>query len=280
MHLSRRGLLIGAGAAGGLLVAWALTPRRFDPPLAANEGEHVFNAWLKIGRDGVVTVAVPDLEMGQGITTLLPQIVATELGADWRQVAVEPAPVSGAYGNAPLAAEWRSLWMPLLPELAEGEDSVLAKRFGEREAFVVTADGTSLAAHETAARTAAAAARAMLAMAAAKRWNVAWEECEATAGFITHGQQRVRFADLVDEAIALIRPTRRSCDLPPQPSGRLTIRKAQGQPFRGWTCPPKSMAAIPSRAMSACPIWSLRRSAMRPRVMRNSVPMLQKMLHP
>ena len=206
MHLSRRGLLIGAGAAGGLLVAWALTPRRFDPPLAANEGEHVFNAWLKIGRDGVVTVAVPDLEMGQGITTLLPQIVATELGADWRQVAVEPAPVSGAYGNAPLAAEWRSLWMPLLPELAEGEDSVLAKRFGEREAFEVTADGTSLAAHEAAARTAAAAARAMLAMAAAKRWDVAWEECEATAGFITHGQQRVPFADLVDEAIAFDPP--------------------------------------------------------------------------
>ncbi len=206
MHLSRRGLLIGAGAAGGLLVAWALTPRRFDPPLAANEGEQVFNAWLKIGRDGVVTVAVPDLEMGQGITTLLPQIVATELGADWRQVAVEPAPVSGAYGNAPLAAQWRSLWMPLLPDLAGGEDSTLAKRFGEREAFVVTADGTSLAAHEVAARAAAAAARAMLAMAAAERWDVAWEECEAKAGFITHGKQRARFADLVDEAIAFDPP--------------------------------------------------------------------------
>ncbi len=194
--------MIGAGAAGGLLVAWALTPRRFDPPLAAQEGEQVFNAWLRIGRDGVVTVAVPDLEMGQGITTLLPQVIAVELGADWRQIAVEPAPVSGAYANAPLAAHWRSLWMPLAPDLAEGEASVLAKRYGEREAFMVTAAGSSLAAHEEAARIAAAAARAMLAMAAADRWGVAWEECDAKDGFVTHGKQQARFAELVDAAIA------------------------------------------------------------------------------
>lgn len=207
MQLTRRGVLIGAGAAGGLLVAWALTPRRFDPPLAAREGETAFNAWLKIGRDGVVSVAVPDLEMGQGITTLLPQVVAVELGADWRQIAVEPAPVSGAYANAPLAAEWRSMWMPLLPDMAEGEDSVLAKRFGEREAFMVTADGTSLAAHEAAARAAAATARAMLTMAAAARWDVTWEECEARAGFITHGKRRASFADLVGEAMAFDPPS-------------------------------------------------------------------------
>ena len=200
MRLSRRGLLIGAGAAGGLLVAWALTPRWFDPPLAAGEGEVTFDAWLKIGRDGVITVAVPDLEMGQGITTLIPQIVATELGADWRQVAVEPAPVSGAYGNVPLAAQWRELWMPLLPDLAEAPDALLARRFAEREAFVVTAEGSSLAAHEAGARAAAASARAMLAMAAADRWNVAWEECEAQGGFIIHDRQRARFADLVEDA--------------------------------------------------------------------------------
>ncbi len=206
MQLSRRGILIGAGVAGGLLVAWALTPRRFDPPLAASEGEQVFNAWLRIGRDGVVTVAVPDLEMGQGITTQIAQIVAVELGADWRQIAAQPAPVSGAYANAPLAAQWRSLWMPLLPDLAAGEDSTLAKRFGEREAFMVTADGSGLAAHEDAARAAAAAARAMLSMAAAERWDVAWEECEAKDGFVTHGKQRASFAELVDEAIAFDPP--------------------------------------------------------------------------
>ncbi|HSF11457.1 MAG TPA: molybdopterin cofactor-binding domain-containing protein, partial [Erythrobacter sp.] len=96
MAITRRGVLAGAAAGGGLLVAWWLLPREYRTPLVATGDEHVFGAWLKIATDGVVTVAVPQLEMGQGITTLLPQIVAYELGADWRQIAVEPAPVSGA----------------------------------------------------------------------------------------------------------------------------------------------------------------------------------------
>ena len=206
MQLSRRGVLIGAGAAGGLTVAWALTPRQFAPPLAAAAGETVFGAWLRIGRDGTVTVAVPELEMGQGITTLLAQVVAVELGADWQRVATQPAPVSGAFANAPLAAAWRSLWMPLLPDLAEAEDSVPARRYAEQAAFVVTAEGASLAAHEAAARAAAAAARAMLAMAAAERWGVAWEECTAQGGFISHGGRRASFAELADAASALTPP--------------------------------------------------------------------------
>ena len=59
-------------------------------------GETVFNAFLKIGRDGQVTVAVPQAELGQGVYTALPQILADELGADWRTVAVEPAPLVAA----------------------------------------------------------------------------------------------------------------------------------------------------------------------------------------
>ena len=92
MKISRRGVLAGAAAGGGLAIAYVLLPQRFDAPLAPAEGEVGFNAWLKIATDGVVTVAVPQCEMGQGVTTLIPQIVAMELGADWRQIAVEPAP--------------------------------------------------------------------------------------------------------------------------------------------------------------------------------------------
>ena len=206
MRFTRRGVLIGAGVTGGLIAAWALTPRRFAPPLAAGEGEVAFDAWLKIGKDGVVSVAVPDLEMGQGITTLIPQIVAYELGADWRQVAVEPAPVSGAYGNAPLAAHWASLWIPLAPGLADAPDSLLARRFAQSDAFVVTAEGTSLAAHEAAARIAAASARAVLAMAAADRWDVSWEECDAQNGFIVHEKQKLAFGELVAEAASYSAP--------------------------------------------------------------------------
>jgi hypothetical protein len=132
----------GAAAGGGLLVAFSLLPRRFDSPLDPLAGEHAFDAWLKIGRDGVVTVAVPQLEMGQGITTLLPQVVAMELGADWRQVAVEPAPVSGAYANLPLAAHWAPLWRPSVPALAASSPTISCCAAGPRRTrFSATAEG-------------------------------------------------------------------------------------------------------------------------------------------
>ena len=206
MRLTRRGFFFGMGAGGALIAAWALTPRRYAAPLKAGPGEYAFDAWLKIGRDGVVSVAVPELEMGQGITTLLPQVVALELGADWRQVAVEPAPVSGAYANAVLAAEWAPLWLPLIAGLADSPDSLLARRFAEREAFTATADGTALAAHEAAARSAAAGARAMLTQAAAAKWRVSWEECEAEGGFILHGKNRAAFGELVAAAVTYTPP--------------------------------------------------------------------------
>ena len=206
MHFTRRGILLGMGATGGLIAAWTLVPRRFAPPLVAGEGEYAFDAWLKIGTDGVVSVAVPELEMGQGITTLIPQVVAMELGADWRQIAVEPAPISGAYGNPVLAARWAPLWLPLASGLADAPDSLLARRFAEHDAFMASADGTTMAAHELAARSAAASAKALLAQAAAARWGVNWEECDAQAGFILHDKQRASFAELVEAASSFTPP--------------------------------------------------------------------------
>ena len=200
MKLSRRGVLAGAAVGGGLLVAWSLMPREFDSPLAPGIGETAFDAWLKIAQDGVVTVSVPQLEMGQGVTTLLPQIVAMELGADWRQVAVEPAPISGAYANLPLAAQWAPLWRPLIPALAGSPDDFLLRRWAEEQRFTATADGTSLAAYEMPCRLAAASARAMLEQAAADRWGVSWEECDAAGGFVVHDDKRLSFAELALEA--------------------------------------------------------------------------------
>lgn len=200
MALSRRQLLFGSAAGGGLIVAWALIPRRYPLPLSPAEGEHAFGAWLKIGEDGVVTVAVPQLEMGQGITTLIPQVVAIELGADWNRVAVEPAAVSPAYANVALAAHWAELWMPAFAGAASAPDSALARRFAEGSRFQATADGQSLAAYEGPARQAAAAARTLLAKAAAARWGIDWEECEAEGGFIRHGARKLGFGALAAEA--------------------------------------------------------------------------------
>ncbi|MFA7596012.1 MAG: molybdopterin cofactor-binding domain-containing protein [Novosphingobium sp.] len=200
MELTRRGLLIGAAVGGGLLVAFGLRSPHYAPPLEPGKGEYAFGAWIKIGTDGVVTVAVPQLEMGQGVTTVLPQVVAMELGADWRQVAVEPAPVSGVYANIPLSARWAPLWLPVISGLGDEPDDWLARRFAQARRFIATADGMSLAAYEQPCREAAANARALLAMAAADRWNVAWEECQAQGGFIRHGEKRASFAELAAEA--------------------------------------------------------------------------------
>ena len=200
MRPTRRGLLVGALAGGGLVVGWSLLPRRYALPLEPAVGETAYNAWIKIARDGVVSVAVPQCEMGQGITTLIPQIVAVELGADWRQIAVEPAAISPAYANPVIAARWAGVRSGWFSGLGDDPDGVLARRFGEGHALMVTADGTSLAAYEAPVREAAAAVRSLLAQAAAERWNVAWEECEAKDGFIVHGKQRLRFADLTVEA--------------------------------------------------------------------------------
>jgi isoquinoline 1-oxidoreductase beta subunit len=200
MGLTRRGVLAGAAAGGGLVVAWWLMPRSYRTPLVAARGEHVFGAWLKIATDGVVTVAVPQLEMGQGITTLLPQIVAYELGADWRQIAVEPAPVSGAYANIPLAKQWMALWDPAFAGLSATTDDLMTARFAGSQRFNATAGGTSLAAYEAPCRAAAAAARAMLAQAAASRWGTSWEECEVEGGFVRLGDKRLGFGELAEEA--------------------------------------------------------------------------------
>ncbi|MGB3710353.1 MAG: molybdopterin cofactor-binding domain-containing protein [Erythrobacter sp.] len=193
-------MLTGAALGGGLLVAWWAIPRDYPNPLEAAEGEHVFGAWLTIGEDSVVTVAVPQLEMGQGVTTLLPQIVARELGADWRQVAVEPAPPAAAYANIPLAENWIALWEPFVAGLDDSVDDWLADRYAAAKPFSATADGTAIAAFEAPCREAGAAARAMLAQEAAERWGTSWEECEVANGIVSWGSNTATFGELAGDA--------------------------------------------------------------------------------
>jgi len=230
MALSRRGVLIGALAGGGLAVGYLLRPRRFPLPLEPGRDEYAFGAWIKIAADGVVSVAVPQVEMGQGVTTLLPQIVAHELGADWRQVAVEPAPVSALYANAVLAAKWAPLWMPVMPGLAEAPDGLIARRWAEDHRFNVTADGTALAAYEGPARAAAASARALLVQAAAARWKVAPEECEVLGGLVLQGEKRLNFGPLAAEAATFLPPN--PPPLRPEPMAEKPGEFLPGAPLR------------------------------------------------
>lgn len=176
MKVDRRSLLIGGGAGVGLIVAFALWPRRAASDLATGPSEQAFGNFIKIGRDGRVTVAVPQAETGQGIWTGLPQIVADELGAAWEMVAVEPAPLAKAYAN-PLATE-------------EGWPKELR----------ITANSTSVRAFEQPLRKAAAFARVLLVGAAADRWNVGETDCETADGFVINGVRTFTFGELAEEA--------------------------------------------------------------------------------
>lgn len=207
MRLTRRGLLVGAGVGGGLVVGWSLTRHLAATPLRARDGELAAGAWIRIAPSGVVSVAAPFCEMGQGIETLIAQVAAIELGADWKQVSVEPVPAGTDYGDPVLAAAWAPLWMPLGAGLASDPESSFATRYARTQPLVVTAQGTALAAFEQPVREAAAAARAMLAKAAAAKWGVSWSDCDTRNGAVIHGKQSLKFGALADAASRLDPPS-------------------------------------------------------------------------
>ena len=203
--LDRRTLLIGGGAAAGLLLAWGAWPRTYAPNVAAGPTETIVNAFLKIDRSGQIIVVVPQTEMGQGVTTVLPQILADELGADWRTVAVQSAPISPLYANELLAHEWlASDWTRLLGDAGRWA----IDQYATRSALMLTGGGTSIPMFHDAYRDAGAAARVLLCKAAAARWSIPWESCDIQEGLISDGaQRRMKIGDVAGEAMAF--------DLPP-----------------------------------------------------------------
>ncbi|HEY5710502.1 MAG TPA: molybdopterin cofactor-binding domain-containing protein [Allosphingosinicella sp.] len=197
--ISRRQLLIGGGTGVGLVLAWRLWPRSYEPNLRAAEGETLFNAFLKIGRDGRVVVAVPQTEIGQGVFTTLPQILADELGADWRTVAVEPAPIGPLYANELVASEAAD--ESGLPSFLQGVGRWVARGYATRTSLMLTGGSTSVRAFEAPLREAGAAGRALLSLAAADRWGANWEELDSHDGFVWQGRRRLAFAELAEAAV-------------------------------------------------------------------------------
>jgi isoquinoline 1-oxidoreductase beta subunit len=195
--ISRRTLLVGGGVGIGLALAWTLWPRRYAPNLRAGEGETILNAFLKIGKDGRVVVVVPQAELGQGVSTALPQILADELGVDWRSVGVEPAPLNPLYANQLLAEE---LSQGSLPEALGGVRRWTAQEAATRGGLMLTGGSTSIRAFEQRLRDAGAAARALLSMVAARRWDADWRELDAHGGFVWRGEEGIPFGDLAEAA--------------------------------------------------------------------------------
>ncbi|GLV24453.1 isoquinoline 1-oxidoreductase subunit beta [Sphingobium sp. TomTYG45] len=190
--------MVGAGASAGLLLAWGAWPRSYRPNLNTAPGETVFNAFLKIDKAGRILVVVPQAETGQGVTTLLPQILADELGADWRTVGVQSAPISPLYANTLLASEWlASDWSRLAGDFGNWT----IEQYATRRALMLTGAGTSVPMFHRAYKEAGAAARVLLCQAAAARWDVSWESCDIQNGIISDGGQRtLKIGEVAAEA--------------------------------------------------------------------------------
>ena len=166
--LSRREFVAAGVAAGaGLVVGFYLphgrrSSKAFSP-----------NAYLRITPDNKITVVVARSEMGQGVRTALPMILAEELEADWKQIEIEQAGASTLYGDQTTggSASVRTTWDPM--------------------------------------RKAGAAAREMLISAAALTWGVPRSGCAAQAGSIVHAasKRQLSYGELAEKAATLPIPT-------------------------------------------------------------------------
>ncbi|MGN6515421.1 MAG: molybdopterin cofactor-binding domain-containing protein [Rhizomicrobium sp.] len=213
MTSTRRMVLLGGlGAAGALVVGYAVWPSHRlarTNALAARPGEQFINNWIKIAKDGTVTVVVPHADMGTGIYTALPQMAAEELDADWSTVRVEAAPSDTLVANGALAEGFilgsRNMGPEDIPAFLRG---VVANSFRSIADFMdLQVTGGSSAVRATGVygmRVAGAAAKEMLVKAAAARWNVPPQECSTKSSRVRHAAsgRSLGYGELVSEAAA------------------------------------------------------------------------------
>jgi isoquinoline 1-oxidoreductase beta subunit len=209
---SRRQLRVGAAAGGGLLLAWSVWPRRYDQMPDAAPGETAFAPFVKIDRSGQVVALCPQAELGQGVYTVFAQILADELGADWRTVAIQPAPPGPLYANSLLAREW--LASDFTRALGSVADATIDE-YARRQMLMLTGGSSSVPMFADALRAAGATARVLLCKAAAARWEVAWESCDIAQGIVSDGTRRARIGELAEEAARFDLPAQ----LPFRPEG-------------------------------------------------------------
>ena len=98
----RHFLLMGFGGVGALTIGWGMMPPRqrlTGKALPVADGQIALNAWLKLNKDGSVTLAMPKSEMGQGVFTALSMIVAEEMDLPLASVRIEQSPIDRLYGN-------------------------------------------------------------------------------------------------------------------------------------------------------------------------------------
>ena len=180
--LPSRRVLLKVGMAGGFVLTFHLPVRAANEPEQPPDnppGQFAPNAFIRIDHGGKTTLVMPQVEMGQGVYTAVPMILAEELDADLSQVVLEHAPPNDKlYGN------------PI---------------FG----IQVTGNSNSIRAFWKPLRVAGASARAMLVQAAASQWQVDPASCTASNGKVMHAAsgRTAAYGELADAAGALPVPT-------------------------------------------------------------------------
>ncbi len=161
---------IVASVGGGLAIALAFPAASKSAVYGAQKAFEP-NAWVRIGTDDIVTVVLSKSEMGQGVATGLPTILADELDASMNRIEIEFAPADARF-NDPFFAS------------------------------MVTGGSTSIANSWLPLRHAGASARAMLVAAAAHRWGVAVTSCTARESVVYHADSKrsATFGSLADAA--------------------------------------------------------------------------------
>jgi isoquinoline 1-oxidoreductase beta subunit len=167
----REFLKTSAAGSVALVIGFHLSPSAFADQAADQEKKppNPFDAWVRITPDNRVTLILGKSEMGQGIMTALPMILAEELCLDWKNVKIEQAPTNpkiydlGTGGSGSVADSW----LPL--------------------------------------RRAGAAAREMLIAVAAQKWEVSPDTCKAANGQVVHGNPKryLPYGELVEAAAKL-----------------------------------------------------------------------------
>jgi len=168
-ELTRRNFLrVSAITGGGMMLSLSFLNNTANAETVADTAFSP-NVYIKIGTDGSILILAPNPEIGQGVKTSLPMIVAEELCVDWKKVQVELAPLQAGFGR----------------QTAGGSGSVRG-RF-------------------TDLRKAGATAREMLVAAAAQTWSVLVTECVAEDGMVLHKSsgKKLAYGDLAAKAATL-----------------------------------------------------------------------------
>ncbi|MDR6290554.1 MULTISPECIES: xanthine dehydrogenase family protein molybdopterin-binding subunit [Inquilinus] len=175
--LDRRGFLkVGAALGGGLALTVALAPSLRPAWAAVEAAGFAPNAFIRIDRQGLVTLVMPSAEMGQGIYTAEAMLLAEELEVGLDQVKLEHSPANDALYANPLIG------------------------------IQLTGGSTAIRAFWTPLRQAGAVARTLLIAAAAKQWGVDPAGLKAKAGTVTDGKRTLGYGELADAAAALPAP--------------------------------------------------------------------------